>query len=471
MSGYVDLYTDIYTGDDLSNYTFPLIYSPGIVHPVVFPFTGSSKVISSVAVVAWETIASVVSQKATSWKIPQQGVTSQANIQWNTEFRVKHNDLGFVSGLNSPIVHPFDWHYTPAGITWDVDQRRSSSSRISWKVIQRRKSDKASAYNILTKDYSFQQTDWKVLKRIYVPGTTSFNFFNGISQPIVHPFDSQNTTFTPQIAWNLNARLRLGESIRWNILGKVKSQAASLWNTLCVLVQKQGEVSWYTRSPVKKLGAVAWAMQERYYKRAKIAWNSKSSVVSQKAASFNVHNFVRVLKVLTTNYMLSMPVVHPFDIYETVNTEIQWNFNQRISSKQGIRWNVLLRDPGYLQIGWNTLFRISIPNYTSIYYPGILQPIIHPFTLKTYPWGPRITWNLGTSFVTSQQSSSWRTLNKVSKKAQISWSTVQRTSSNPQILWDTFHTVVSQDIIEWNVGQNIPTFIRQTSISRQDFAY
>lgn len=448
-----------------------LVYSPGICSPIVFPISDSFTQISSAQPVAWNVQSRVTSQVAVAWNIKQQQVTVQAAIAWNTEFRVKANNVAPTPGVLQPIIRPISWHYDPAGITWNIEQRKSSTVSTSWRVLSRRSSRKAVAFNIFNHTYSLHASSWKVLQRVRKPGVTGFAFFNGITQPISHPLDSSNVIPSPTSTWNVAFRLHSQEPVRWNTFGAVKSQVRSLWNTLGIHVQKQGAVAWNTFKAVRKLSPIAWNMAERIPSKKRILWNTRFSSVSQKQIAFNVRELVRILKVTTTNFGISAPVVHPIDSYLTAPPEIQWAVNQRISSKVKIQWNYMERVSSRKASSWNTLFRVSIPNFMSVYSPGILQAVVHPFEYRTYPWGPRIEWNVGITHVISQVTTRWNVMNKVKTSIRVTWNMNQRTGVGNQILWNTMVGVVSQSRIQWNVGQNIPQFIRQTSVSRQDFAY
>jgi hypothetical protein len=427
--------------------------------------------VSSVSPSSWNVLATIISRQSVEWKIEEQQVTSQISVAWDTDFRVKVNNMGSVPGLSSPVVHPIDWHYIPAGSTWNIEARCSSNVKISWNISKRISSKKASSFNVLDKVHNFATFKWNILQRIYVPGFTSIQFYNGISQPVVHPVDMQNEVVSPAITWNVSQRRNTDEKIRYNILQSRRSQSRSLWNTLCTSVQSQIAATWNLHKAIIRQATVKWNVIGRTYSRIRSLWNDRATVASQKSIAFNTLNFVRIIKVLTANYGLIMPVVHPIDEYKTVNTEIQWNINERTFSDIRVEWKNTVHVISHIPITWNTLMRIEIPDYYSIYYPGVSQAAVHPITFRTYPWGPRIAWNLGVESVISQVQVTWHDLDSIETRKAVAWSTVGRTGSAIALKWNTLSSVISRDTIEWNVGQVIPAFIRQTSVSRQDFAY
>lgn len=448
-----------------------LVYSPGICSPVVMPLDDAYYMISSVAPLGWNVSSPVSSQANLAWKVKQQRVSSQAAIGWNDSYRVKSVVTGLTPGLCSPVVHPIDWKYSASGITWNIDKRISSKASISWKTTKRVKSSRAVTFDTLTKTYSFDISKWNVLQRVHKPGVAADAYYNGIVQPVVHPIDSQNSSGTPNIAWNIESRIRSTKKTSWNVYVEVKKLARILWNTLDLIVQIQKPVKWNTLKSVTKRASIKWNTQQRPLKRSRIAWNTFAPIVSQHAIKWDVKEYIRVLKVLTTNYMLTMPVVHPIDEYKTAGTEIQWNTSARRSSQATIRYNTLVRKSSGADIAWDAMYRVTIPDFQNIYYPGILQPVVHPITLHTNPWNARIEWRVGVTSVTSQAAIGWSVHNKVSKIAAIKWNTSQRSPNGNAILWNTCKAVTSTAIIEWNVGQVMPMNFRQTSVSRQDFAY
>jgi len=489
-----------------------LVYSPGISAPIVMPIDDAFIATSSVLPATWNILTRVSSQSSYSWKITQQQVTATVACAWNTEFRVKSNTLGASqAGLTAPVVHPITWSYSSAQFRWNADKRLfvyflgnevvpqdqtsnpglrfpvdrpllwsytttaktvvANCSTFVWNITQTKISRKSFGWNVRSLVHTSKQVAFRALQRVYSPGNVPENFYNGIAQAIVHPIDNTNYVGPAKYTWNVNARRYSQETVRYNVLSTRVSQKAFAFKTLCTHVVTQVAATWMLRKSVVSRKASSWAMQLRTYRRLKTAWNVLNPVVSQKAVAFNVRNLVRVLKVPTTNYMLTMPIVHPIDVYQTATIEFQWAVVKRQSSKLKVAYNVALRDPALMKSSWNTLFRVTIPNPDAIYVPGVTQPVVHPITEKRYNWGPRFTWNLGVTHVVTQQQFAYNALNKVVTKKACKWNTSQRYPTYAAVSFNTLMSVVSQDTMDWNVGQALPQYIRQTAMAREDFAY
>lgn len=452
-----------------------IVYIPGICSPVVMPIDDFYGLISSATDSSWNIDSSVIKQVAASWKIPQQQVTATVSTAWNVTYRVEKNDeaSGLSMGILQPVVHPIDWRYVPAGMAWQLDQRSSSTSTsMTWNVIQRRSSTKAVNWNVLISDHSEKITSWRVLQRVYVPGYTAEDFYVGILQPVVHPIDLGPNLIVPISTWNYGYRTSSRTRSSYSIDATVTSsrQAFSWFVKDQRVTTSSVAASWFTRLLVQDKNASTWNLGQRPATKAKTSWFTDGLVTTQKAINFKVGDRVRVIRALTTEYMLPTVVVHPISYYQTVIPEFQWNVVARVPAKVRVSYNTdeIVKIKG--ASSWNTLMRMSIPFYGQIYYPQIMQPVVHPITAKTYPWIARIQWGF-TNLVSPTVPTAWNALNKVVKTNPVSWNTVGRTNMQEPIAFMTRISVVSQAVIQWNVGQALQNFIRQAAMSREDFAY
>lgn len=428
--------------------------------------------ISSAAETTWRVETTVTTQVSSTWNVPQQQVSATVSITWNTDFRVKANNeaAGFSQGILQPVVHPIDWKYTPAGSTWNVDQRRASEQTTTWKDIQRRSSKKSVKWQANVSIHASVTTEWKVLKRVYVPGYTAEDFYVGVGQPVVHPIDYQVTLITPQIAWNYEFRNNSKVNSRFNVDRSVISKKTTKWNTLDIHVVVQGASTWFTGQRLKTFEPTRWASIQRTNAKKKSAWFTDKQVVSQRAANWRNTDKVVVIKALTTEYSLPTVVVHPISYYQSVIPEFQWNTVRRLSVTVKSTFSTHTIVKGKRSSTWNTLLRMSVPNFGQTYYPQIDQPATHPITAKTYPWISRITWNFSDP-VSVIKAVSWKTLNNVTKTAALKWNTVGRPGSQIAVSFNVRNPVQATVVVKWNTGTKAQLFIRQSAMSREDFAY
>ena len=475
----------VVAADDLSNQSPPqpldiavdqVIFYPGICQTVVHPITGvlvPQYPVSQVFETAWNIDERISAYQAAAWNISQQKVSAFQQTAWNTTTRVKSSTFaGVYGGLCGPVVRPIDDLIIIPGSTWNVDGRTSVSQEFAWDVTKRITSDFKTAWNVRIIQHTEQALAWKVLKRIYIPGPARIGY-NGICQAVVHPIDSVNyPPASPSYAWRLNQRLSSLKKSAWEVRVPVKAQKAVAWNTEILTVTKTQAFLWNLHEKLSPQKAVAWRLNQRTYRRQAVAWELRSKVTTDKAAAWNVLHSVHVLKIQTTNYGLCMPVVHPIDQAKTTTTEFDWNLHQRLDAAKAVRFNVYDRlEQSTKQFAWNTLTRIYIPNVKSTYYNGICQSVVHPIRYyKQIPWQPQFQWRF-INAVTSTVAVEWRTLKKVSPQVTVEWHMNQRLSALKQSLFMTRSKVTSTTIMEWNIGQPIQSQIRQTAVSRLDFAY
>jgi hypothetical protein len=223
-------------------------------------------------------------------------------------------------------------------------------------------------------------------------------------------------------------------------------------------------------------------MNQRFYKRLPVTWEDRQSLVVRKQIDFR--DLDHVSATLNSAWHLEQRFFKQRQLRFNVYTEV------RTFTLGGIGYSTLRRfpvkfqqlqglSPGNISTGIVHPIDSRFPNLQQKSYKGLSQPVVSPIDNDNWPgYGqvavPGIQFRVGINPNGRVQCTcqvEYRDLISAKNKQKAAWNTVGRSSFATLYQFNVYNSATNSTIIEWNIGNWVPSHIRQTAQTRIDFAY
>jgi hypothetical protein len=397
----------------------PLVFTPGILLPVVSPLEGGVNAVSSVVSSSWNCNQRISASVRSSWNIPQMGVSSAIAAAFNIHKREVTYTTWKFSGICNPVVQPIDYtHMLIPGVAWNADARRLNQVRATWRTNARISARKSAAWNVRVREDALSASSFRVLQRIYKPGVSRRDYLE-LDAPVVHPISYASSIPTSFFAWNLNQRTYARKKSSFEIRIPVVTRQRLSYNTQALAVTSTKQMKWNLLERVSPKIASSFHMNRR--------------LPLKKAMAFNT--------ITRTDKQVSM---HFRDLgHVTKQQAMDWRLPSRIHSSKKMTWNSMARFASRSPSSWT--LRKSLALQKAMHFRSGINP------------------------VTKAGAMAWNVYNKVDPQMTSSWHMNQRLSPAVLSQFNTLIHVSASTIMEWNIGKAVQSDIRQTVIDRMDF--